>query len=526
MNLRKLLVGLAAIGLAAGAGAIVVRQGGLTHAAGTNAAADGGADAADESRVTVRTVRPKKDPNFRIFNEQVAVVEPFYQAGVRARACGVVRAVPKEIGESVRAGELLVEIDSPDLVADVEQKEAVIRQRRQELRVSRALLKLAEAAVETAKSAVAQRQAECKQADATRDYKHSYLEQVSGLLADKTIPAVVVYQHKMDYLASEAACEAAREAIHKAKADQLEKQASLEAARADVDLKAAHVEVAVKDRDVAAAKADFARLTAPFDGVITKRSVDPGMFVQNATTGPTEALVTLARIDLVTVVMKLPDAAAPYISLDTDVEVSFLDRPELKLHGRVTRFSPVIDGQDKNMRVEVDVFNGPRSEFEQFLSQTYAEVIAPLGPGNGIGAAAAALAADRHRQLFHKGVSENLAVCPEVATGSRARPIVPGMTARMKVYLDRVSAAYLLPASAVYASGGLNYILLVQNGRTRQVPVRVQVNDGRMAKVALLPRPGEMGAGFRDLTGAEEVVLSRQLEVGDGVRVKTVPGDW
>jgi multidrug efflux pump subunit AcrA (membrane-fusion protein) len=96
------------------------------------------------------------------------------------------------------------------------------------------------------------------------------------------------------------------------------------------------------------------------------------------------------------------------------------------------------------------------------------------------------------------------------------------MTATMKVYLDRVAAAYLLPASAVYGSGGKTYVLLVQNGITKQVPVRVQVNDGRLAKVALLTGPGSV----QELTGTEEMVLSRQLEVGDGVKVKTVPGDW
>jgi multidrug efflux pump subunit AcrA (membrane-fusion protein) len=132
------------------------------------------------------------------------------------------------------------------------------------------------------------------------------------------------------------------------------------------------------------------------------------------------------------------------------------------------------------------------------------------------------LAAERHRRLFHKGVSDGMAVCPDVPTGSRARPIVPGMTATMKVYLDRVAAAYLLPASAVYGSGGKTYVLLVQNGMTKQVPVRVQVNDGRLAKVALLTGPGTV----RELTGDEEVVLSRQLEIGDGAKVKTVLGAW
>jgi multidrug resistance efflux pump len=482
----------------------------------------GGESGRADGRVSVRTVRPRRDPSFRIFNEQIAVVEPFYQAGLRARAAGVIRNVPREIGESVRAGELLVEIDAPDLFADVEQKEAVIRQREEEVRVSKALLGHAEAAVTAAKAGVDQRKAEVKAAAATRDYKQSYLNRLEGMLNAKTVLAEAVFESKKDYLAADAGVEAAEVAVTKAKADVAEKEASLKAAKTDIDLKTALVRVAEKDRDRAAAMADFARLTAPFDGVIVKRLVDPGMFVQNATTGNTEPLVTLARTDLVTVVMKMPDVAAPYISRDTDVEVTFLDRPDLKVHGKVTRFSPSIEGLDRTMRVEVDVFNGTRAEFEKFLAQTYAECIAPIGPRPGLGVTAAVLAAERHRRLFHKGVSENTAVCPDLPTGTGARPIVPGMTASMKVYLDRVATAYLLPASAVYSRGGKYSVLLVQNGVTKEVPVRLQVNDGRLAKVALLTGAGSV----RELTGNEEIVLSRQLEIGDGVKVKTVPSDW
>jgi multidrug efflux pump subunit AcrA (membrane-fusion protein) len=137
--------------------------------------------------------------------------------------------------------------------------------------------------------------------------------------------------------------------------------------------------------------------------------------------------------------------------------------------------------------------------------------------------AAVTLAAERHRQLFHKGVSEGTAVCLDLPIVPGARPLVPGMTATMRVYLDRVSAAYLLPSSAVYNQGGKTYILLVRDGVTQQVPVRVQVNDGRMTKVALL---AASGSGIHDLTGNEEVVVSRQMEIGDRAKVRTVLGEW
>jgi multidrug resistance efflux pump len=481
---------------------------------------------AGDGKTVVRTVHPRLDPKFRISNQQIAAVEPFYQAGLRARAAGAIRTVSKDIGESVRMGELLVEIDAPDLEQDLAQKEAVIVQRRQELRVSRALWRHAEAAIETAKVAIAQRTAEAKQAQATRDFKHKYLVRLQGLLKENAIRQETVAESELDYLGAESALEAAQVGIQKARADQVEKSASLEAAAADVELKAALIAVAEKDRDRAAAALGFARLTAPFDGVIVRRNVDPGMFVQNASTGASEPLITIARLDLVTVVMKLPDVAAPYVSRDTDVEVSFDDLPGLTVRGKVTRYSPAIDGSDRTMRVEVDVFNGTRSDFQAFLAYAFAEGLAPLGAGTGPGALATMLAAERHRQLFHKGVAEGVAVCLDFPSGSGIRPLVPGMRANMRVYLDRVASAHLLPSSAVFGEGGKTYILVVRDGVTKRLPVRVQVNDGRLAKMAILSAPGDAGPAARDLTGEEEVVVNRQTEVGEGVKVRTVLSEW
>ncbi len=518
MRRRKIAIGavVLAVGLTGGFFA-------FGRASGKNGTHGDSEATRSDNRTVVKTVRPRLDANFRISNQQIAEVEPFYKAGLRARAAGLVRTVRKDIGEPVRMGELLVEIDAPDLEQELEQKEAMIRQRQRELQVSRAMLKFAEAAVTTAKAQVSQRTVEAKQTAAIRDYKEDYLNRLIGLLADKSVTEEVVKENRRDYLASAAAAEAGQIAIQKAKADQQEKEASQEAAKADIQLKESLVTVAEKDRDKAAAAASFARITAPFDGVIVRRNVDPGMFVQNATNGSSEPLVTLARVDLLTVVMKLPDVAAPFISRNTDVEVTFDDLPGLTIRGKVTRYSPMIEGADRKMRVELDIFNGTRRDFQAFLAYTYAEAIAPLADTTGLGTAAAVLAAERHRQLFHKGVSEGTAVCLDGPAGPGLRPLVPGMNASMRVFLDKVSTAYLLPSSAVYIQGGKSYILVVRDGITHRVPVRLQVNDGRMAKVALVDGNS---SGVHELTGAEEVVVGRQMEIGDGAKVRTAPSDW
>jgi hypothetical protein len=87
----------------------------------------------------------------------------------------------------------------------------------------------------------------------------------------------------------------------------------------------------------------------------------------------------------------------------------------------------------------------------------------------------------------------------------------------------------VLPNTAVYSRSGTSYVLLVEDGKTKQVPVRVQVSDGKTVRVARL-ETRTTATGRRDvlteLTGRERVVIARQLEIGDGATVTVGPTEW
>jgi hypothetical protein len=92
----------------------------------------------------------------------------------------------------------------------------------------------------------------------------------------------------------------------------------------------------------------------------------------------------------------------------------------------------------------------------------------------------------------------------------------------MRLDLERFGESYLLPSGAIYGRAGQSYILLVEDGVTRGVPVTVQMDDGTMAKVAMVVPTGGGRQVTRELTGKEVIVASRQLEVGEGRRVTPV----
>lgn len=476
---------------------------------------------------TVKVIRPKRDPNFRITTlVPVAVVEPYYKASLRSRVSGEIRYVAKDIGEHVHAGELLVEIDVPDLRQAVEQKEAVIVQRDRELRVAQSDLAVARNAVDAAKIAMKFKAVEVSRAKDLQSARKTDLDRVAELVDKGALLKDRLESSRLDHQAAVRAVEVAEVEVEKARVEEAGKAASLEKSAADVDLKRTLVEVARKDRDAAAIQLGYTRLYAPFEGAIVARGADPGKFVSGSANSASEPLVTVARTDLVTVVMKVPDHAAAYVSLDTQASIEFTQLPGVTAHGSITRLSPYIDPGDQTMRVEVDVYNGTQDEYHEALARAVVPIgVAPIIPFDRMAGFASGGSALFRIKGDHKGWHEGTALVPDWGPDSRDRTIVPGTTASVRLDLEKFSDAYLLPSGAVYGKAGQSYILVVQNGVTRAVPVSVQVNDGTLVKVATVVPMGSRQV-TKELTGNEVVVTTRQQEVGEGTRVNPVFQNW
>src|SRR6266481_836178 len=63
--------------------------------------------------ISVKTIHPKRDPSFAIAVQELANVEPYYRADLRSRVAGPIKFIRKDIGEAVKKGEVLAEIDVP-----------------------------------------------------------------------------------------------------------------------------------------------------------------------------------------------------------------------------------------------------------------------------------------------------------------------------------------------------------------------------------------------------------------------------
>jgi multidrug efflux pump subunit AcrA (membrane-fusion protein) len=478
----------------------------------------------------IQTVRPRQNLPTYIQVQEPADVEAFFRADLAALVAGTIKYMPKAIGDTVKKGETLVEVDAPDRVQDVLEKEAIVEQYRLELEVARKKAKRAAAAVLVAEEQVKQKQADQIVADAEKDWRKDIWDRYIGLGREKVVTEDVVEEKRKAYRVADAGTVSARVAVQKAFQELSEERAKAEEADADIKLKESRIAVAKRDLDRARALLGYATITAPFDGMIIRRNADPGDFVQNAATARTEPILSVVRTDIMTVVMKLPDTYAPYVTRDTDVVIQL---PGRLIRAKVTRYSHSIHAQDRTMRIEVDLFNGTREEYQRFLRERWGACVVPLAAKDALGAPALLAASRNVWTGSMKGSNDPLPVFPEVPLVNprgQLASLLPRMYGHMRLLLRDIQDAYLIPAQAVFSLGGKTYILLVEKGKARRQPVKVEMSDGKLAKVTVLTRrvtdDGEIEVA-EGLTGKEDIVLSGQIEISDGQAVNaTRISDW
>jgi RND family efflux transporter MFP subunit len=167
----------------------------------------------------------------------------------------------------------------------------------------------------------------------------------------------------------------AQEEIDVAQGKDLEANANVSAAKDS--LAAGNEELAAskaaleKDRTLFA----YARITAPFDGVITEMDAYTGALLPAGTSSNKgdQALCHLSENNLLRLVIPVPERVVATIQdgQTVDVRVSGLNKD---FNGKIVRFSDNIDPQTRTMHTEVDVEN-PTFEI---VPGMYATVVLPL----------------------------------------------------------------------------------------------------------------------------------------------------
>ncbi|HEY1021152.1 MAG TPA: efflux RND transporter periplasmic adaptor subunit [Flavisolibacter sp.] len=190
---------------------------------------------------------------------------------------------------------------------------------------------------------------------------------------------------------------------------------------------------------------DYLRITAPFDGIVVQRNISVGALVGENNSLP---LFTIAQQNHLRLTVAVPEKHAHSINSVTKAGFTVSNRPGKQYQAKLSRNSGVVDPSDRSMMVEFDVDN-----------------------------------------------SDNT--------------LRGGEFAQAKLQLQRPDSTIWVPASSVVQAQSGIFVLVVEQGLVKRVPVSLGLRQENRQEV------------FGDLTPTDRLIKKGTEELEEGSRVKT-----
>jgi RND family efflux transporter MFP subunit len=246
---------------------------------------------------------------------------PFQQIDVYAKESGFVKDLNVDYGTHVQKDQVLATLEIPELQLQVKEDDA---------------------AVKNAAAQIPHAQDELNRMQAQQKVLQLQFDRLNGVAQSK--PGLVAQQEVDD-----------------SEGKALASAAQVEAAKSNLQSSESLLAAAQAKREHDQALFDYAKITAPFAGVVTQRYANLGTLMQAGTSSSTQAmpLVQLSEDDKFRLVIPVPETYVHFIHLgDTmSVNVPSLSRT---FPGNVARFSVDVREDTRTMHTEVDVANPGR----------------------------------------------------------------------------------------------------------------------------------------------------------------------
>jgi membrane fusion protein, multidrug efflux system len=311
-----------------------------------------------EAPVEVKAIHPHRGEVYRFINLP-GEVRPLYEVTLFAKVNGYLDKLAVDKGDSVKAGDLIADIDVPELRANLVKYKAE--------------LELA--------------QAEYKELSQNPSTNAAY------------VPA-----------------------------------SDTDAAKNRLAIANGRLAVAKSNLQYTETMLKYTRLTAPFDGIITHRYVDPGAYIPlpDATSTPeTAAIVNLTDFKTLRLQVAVPETEATHIKIGQPIRWTADDFPGEHFDGKVTRAYWALDKATKTMLTETQIPN----------------------PG---------------------------------------MKLQPGMLVTARIAIEKKNDALLLPVAALVKEKTKSFVFILDGGKVKKAPVEVGFNDGANVEIVAGVQPTDL----------------------------------
>ncbi|MBM3995293.1 MAG: efflux RND transporter periplasmic adaptor subunit [Planctomycetes bacterium] len=316
----------------------------------------------------VKTSTPKEKP-MRVVIEQPASIDAFEETPLVAHIQGYVEWVHVDIGSEVKGptydakgkmtkpGTLLAELSVPELIKELAQKSALVEQVKAELKQAEHGYKAADAHVRSADAYVREMQASIARANASRDRWQSELARVDDLYKKKIVEKQIVDETLNQYESAKAGCAEVKAKVESAQELAKESVAKRDKAKADETAAAARVKVAEADEARVKALADYRFIRAPIPGVVTRRNIHTGHFLQPNASGGPAVLFVVSQTDKLRIHADIPENEAQYMTGNLPAKIDVPIFKDQAFDDKVARTSQSLDAKSRTLRVEIDYNN-------------------------------------------------------------------------------------------------------------------------------------------------------------------------
>jgi RND family efflux transporter MFP subunit len=325
-----------------------------------------------------------------------------------------------DIGDRVKKGDVLAMIDLPEADAELRRRESLLVSAEADLRQAEAMRHVAESRMVSAETKTTEARAGMRRADADLVRWDAELARVAQLVRESALTGGLLDETKSKQAAAAAARDEARARVTTAEAGLVEAKAGIDKAHADIGAAKARVNVAQFEVKKTQVDLAYTRIVAPFDGVITKRRVDPGHLTRIGADGP--FLLMIAREDLVTISVGVPEVAAPFVDRGDVVKVRVQALDDRVMESKVARTSHVLDPTSRTLAVEIDL--------------------------------------------------------PTAETGIR-----PGMYVSVNIIAEEHGEAWTLPTTATFKESGKTYCKIVEGDKAISREIQTGIVDGGKVEV-------------------------------------------
>lgn len=320
-------------------------------------------DGNSRQRVRVSVMNPTSQDK----SKKRAITEPgscqsFEVVDLFAKVSGYLKNQKVDIGDPVKEGDVLAEIDAPELQQAVVEAQAQVTKSQAQTAQKKAAVSAEEADLTAAEAALRQTQADLQGFQAEVTLRKEQYARMKKLADEGAVEKELVDEASAQQQVAVSKESAGEKAVVTANADVVAARGHVEEAKADLAAAKAAEEVSQASLKTAQQFQEYTNIRAPFNGVVTARNYFNRDFVRAATGGGQVAqisspLLRVARIDMMRVVVQIPDKDAPHVRVGDPAMLAIDSLPNHKFSGTVSRMAKSQAYKTRTMRAEFDLPN-------------------------------------------------------------------------------------------------------------------------------------------------------------------------